>query len=139
MSQEDNDSKAREPKLIRSHTQLDVYKTAYSASMELFRLSKSFPEEERYSLTSQMRRSTRSVSANLAEAWRKRRYEAAFINKLTDSEAEAAESQTWISYAVDCEYLDREIGRRLYKEYEKIIGMLVTMENNADKFTVQAT
>lgn len=79
---------------IRSHAELEVYRLAFQAAMEIFELSKAFPVEERYSLTDQIRRSSRSVCANVAEAWRKRRYHAAFIAKLSDSEAEAAETQT---------------------------------------------
>ena len=86
-----------------------------------------FPKEEIYSLTDQIRRSSRSVCSNLAEAWRKRRYEAAFIAKLNDSEGEASETQTWIEFAVGCGYLDREAGRAIFKTYDEIIGMLVTM------------
>ena len=96
--------------LVRRHTDLEVYKLAFGLAMRVFELSKLFPPEERYSLTDQMRRSSRSVCANLAEAWRKRRYEAAFISKLGDSEAEAAETQTWIQFAVECKYLDRKLG-----------------------------
>ena len=95
--------------------------------MSIFELTKSFPKEETYSLTDQIRRSSRSVCANLAEAWRKRRYEAAFIAKLNDSEGEAAETQTWIEFAVACKYVDRDLARELYKSYDEIIGKLVTM------------
>ena len=112
---------------ITRHQQLDVYKKAFDAAMELFRLSKEFPREETYSLTDQVRRSSRSVCANLAEAWRKRRYEAAFIAKLCDSEGEAAETQTWIQFAVSCEYVDRDKAADLYRVYDEIIGMLVSM------------
>jgi len=83
-------------KLVRTHRDLEVYRLAFDAAMEVFEVSKTFPKEERYSLTDQMRRSSRSVCSNLAEAWRKRRYEAAFVLKLNDSEAEAAETQTWL-------------------------------------------
>src|SRR5579859_7287364 len=92
---------------IRSHFEWVVYKKAFDVSMTLFGHSKRFPREEMYSLTDQIRRSSRSVSASLAEAWRKRRYEAAFLSKLTDAECEAAETQTWIAYAVKCGYLLR--------------------------------
>src|SRR4051795_5526906 len=102
---------------IQSHTELDVYRAAFDASMQIFEMSKGFPKEETYSLTDQIRRSSRSVCANLAEAWRKRRYEAAFVAKLGDSEAEAAETQTWIQFAVKCEYLPRDTGEELYREY----------------------
>ena len=83
---------------ITRHQELEVYKRSVAAAMQIFDLSKSFPKEEIYSLTDQIRRSSRSVSANIAEAWRKRRYEAAFVAKLNDAEGEAAETQTWIEY-----------------------------------------
>lgn len=119
-------------KKIRSHTDLDVYSKAFDVAMRLFELSKDFPKEETYSRTDQMRRSSRSVCANLAEAWRKRRYEAAFIAKRSDCEAEAAESQTWIEFAVKCGYLEREEAAQLYKTYDEIIGTLVGMINHPD-------
>ncbi|MEH1976409.1 MAG: four helix bundle protein [Nostoc sp.] len=100
---------------IKNHQDLKVYQMAFDAAMKIFELSKKFPVEERYSLTDQIRRSSRSVCANLAEAWRKRRYEAAFVAKLNDSEAEAAETQTWIEFAVKCNYLDVELGRELQR------------------------
>src|SRR5712671_4618348 len=109
-------------KEIVRHTDLEVYQKAFALAMELFELSRSFPREERYSLTDQMRRSSRSVCGNLAEAWRKRRYQAAFISKLSDSEAEAAETQTWIEFAVKCKYLDREIAASIYQAYDKVLG-----------------
>src|SRR6266540_2306274 len=92
---------------ITSHRDLEVYKRAFRAAMRIFELSKSFPKEETYSLTDQIRRSSRSVCSNIAEAWRKRRYEAAFVSKLNDAESEAAESQVWLQFSVECEYLDR--------------------------------
>ena len=101
-------------KRILKHTELDVYKKAFKVAMDLFQASKKFPVEERYSLTDQVRRSSRSVCANLAEAWRKRRYPAAFKSKLNDSESEAAETQVWIQFAVECEYLKRDLARQLY-------------------------
>src|SRR5688572_11194167 len=112
---------------IQRHTELTVYKQAFDTAMQIFESSKSFPKEETYSLTDQIRRSSRSVCANLAEAWRKRRYEAAFIAKLSDSEAEAAETQVWIEFAVKCGYLDRDVGSRIYPEYDEVIRMLVAM------------
>src|SRR5439155_152920 len=117
---------------IQKHTDLEVYKKAFDVAMQIFRASRAFPKEEMYSLTDQVRRSSRSVSANLAEAWRKRRYEAAFISKLGECEAEAAETQVWIQYAVECEYLDRSIAKTLYREYDTILGMLVTMIRQSD-------
>src|SRR5438477_5277282 len=100
---------------ILSHFGWEVHKQAFEAGMTLFDLSKTFPAEERYSLTDQARKSSRSVCANLAEAWRKRRYEAAFISKLTDAEGEAAETQTWIAFAVRCQYMARPRGVELHK------------------------
>ena len=100
--------------------------------MQIFEISKNFPKDETYSLTDQIRRSSRSVCANLAEGWRKRRYEAAFISKLSDSEGESAETQTWLEFAVNCNYLEKETGRNLFREYDEIISMLVSMINNPD-------
>ena len=124
--------------LIKSHTDLEVYQMAFEAAMQIFELSKKFPVEERYSLTDQIRRSSRSVCANLAEAWRKRRYEAAFISKLSDSEAEAAETQTWIKFAVKCNYLAPEIGRELYQTYNRILGKLVNLINNSSAWIISS-
>lgn len=117
-------------KPIKSHTELEVYQMGFEAAMEIFELSKQFPVEERYSLTDQIRRSSRSVCANLAEAWRKRRYLAAFVAKLNDAEAEAAETQTWLSFAVRSDYLDAETARTLYRTYDQILGKLVNMVDN---------
>ncbi len=119
---------------ITRHQELEVYKRSVAAAMQIFDLSKSFPKEEIYSLTDQIRRSSRSVSANIAEAWRKRRYEAAFVAKLNDAEGEAAETQTWIEYSVNCLYLDREIARGLYREYDEILAMIVAMINDPHKW-----
>src|SRR5438132_6343131 len=115
--------------MVVKHQDLEVYKKAFEAAMQVFELSKKFPKEEVYSLTDQIRRSSRSVCANLAEAWRKRRYEAAFVSKLNDSEAEAAETQTWLEFAVRCEYLAPDVGRDLFKAYNEVISMLVAMIN----------
>ncbi len=104
--------------------------------MKIFELSKSFPKEETYSLVDQIRRSSRSVCANLAEAWRKRRYQAAFVSKISDAEGEAAETQTWIEFAVKCGYLDREVAKELFLEYDEILSMLVSMINSAPKWVL---
>ena len=100
--------------------------------MRIFRESKSFPKEERYSLTDQIRRSSRSVCANLAEAWRKRRYEASFLSKLSDAEAEAAETQVWLEFAVKCDYLEAQTGRELYAAYDNTLGKIVNLINNPE-------
>jgi four helix bundle protein len=117
----------KEKKYFRTHEDLVVYQKAFDAAMKIFELSKRFPVEERYSLTDQIRRSSRSVCANLAEAWRKRRYKAAFVAKLSDSEAEAAETQVWLKFAVKCQYLTPEQGRELYGTYNQILSGLVKM------------
>lgn len=93
-------------------------------------MTKSYPIEERYSLTDQIRRSSRSVCANLSEAWRKRRYPAAFICKLNDSESEASETQTWIQFSVKCGYIPKKEGTELFQLYDQIIGKLVNMITN---------
>ena len=123
---------------IRSHVELDVYRGLFDAAMEVFVLSKQFPKEETYSLTDQIRRSSRSACANLAEAWRKRRYEGAFISKLSDSEAEVAETQVWLEFAVKCDYLDRDQARALYERYERALGTLVGMINHPQTWTIGA-
>lgn len=122
--------------MVTRHSDLDVYKRGFASAMRLFELSKKFPKEETYSLTDQMRRSSRSVCANLAEAWRKRRYEAHFKSKLSDSESEAAETQVWIQFAVECSYLDRDTAALIYKEYDEVISMLVAMNRDAAKWTL---
>ena len=122
-------------KIVR-HQDLEVYKKAFEAAMEIFELSKTFPKEETYSLTDQIRRSSRSVCSNIAEAWRKRRYEAAFVSKLNDAEGEAAETQTWLEFSVRCNYLEKESGRELFKEYDEIIAMLLSMGNNPGKWVM---
>jgi four helix bundle protein len=126
----------RKPRVTR-HTDLEVYQRAFAAAMEVFRHSKSFPPEERYSLTDQIRRGSRSVCANLAEGWRKRHYEGAFISKLTDSEGEAAEAQVWLQFAVECKYISREDAKTLYTEYDAIIAMLVHMRNHPGDWIIR--
>lgn len=103
--------------------------------MEIFEVTKSFPKEERYSLTDQIRRSSRSVCAQISEAWRKRRYVAAFISKLNDAEAEAAESQVWLRFSLECKYLDENRRKKLHAIYDQVIGKLVTMINNPEPWT----
>jgi four helix bundle protein len=123
--------------LVKSHEDLAVYQMAFDVAMKIFELSKKFPVEERYSLTDQIRRSSRSVCANLAEAWRKRRYEAAFIAKLNDCEAEAAETQVWIKFVVKCQYLDLEQGRELYATYNQVLSGLVHLINNSPRWIIK--
>ena len=113
----------------KTHRDLEVYQKAFDVAMRICEVSKRFPKEETYSLTDQIRRSSRSVCANLAEAWRKRRYEVAFISKLSDAETEAAETQVWLEFAVKCDYLVRDHGVPLYTSYDEIIGTIVGMIN----------
>ena len=117
---------------IRSHEQLDVYQIAFRLAMDVFSESRRFPKEERYSLTDQVRRSSRSVCANLAEARRKRRYKAAFTSKLNDAEAEAAETQTWLDFSKSCGYLAPDNVTDLRGEYDRVLGKLVTMIRNPE-------
>src|SRR5262245_8501016 len=106
-------------KIVRKHTDLEVYRRAFAAALRIHELTKSFPAEEKYSLTDQFRRASRSVCANIGEAWRKRRYRAAWISKLGDSEAEAGETQVWIQFSVEFGYLERKVALELYTEYEE--------------------
>ncbi|XGV94533.1 MAG: four helix bundle protein [Leptolyngbya sp. BL-A-14] len=112
---------------IKDHRELVVYQMAFEAAMKIFELTKRFPVEERYSLTDQIRRSSRSVCANLAEAWRKRRYEAAFVAKLNDCESEAAETQTWLEFAEKCNYLNAETSQELNAVYNQLLSGLINM------------
>jgi four helix bundle protein len=121
---------------IRTHRDLEVYQKAFDAAMQIFELSRSFPKEETYSLTDQIRRSSRSVCSNLAEAWRKRRYEAAFISKLSDSESEAAGTQVWLEFAVKCNYVKRDEAAALYHAYDEILGTLVGMINHPETWVI---
>jgi four helix bundle protein len=106
------------------------------AAMRVFDLTKRFPVEEKYSLTDQFRRASRSVAANISEGWRKRRYQAAFVSKLNDAEGEAAESQTWVELALRCKYLTAEDAEVLDRYYEQILGQLVAMIENPSAWIV---
>ncbi len=121
---------------IRHFRELDVYKMAMEAAMQIFQLSKEFPTEERYALTDQIRRSSRSVCANIAEAWRKRRYASAFVSKLSDAEAEGAETEVWLEMAVRCGYLDSSKMAVLEQGYEHILGKLVNMMSHPDQWAI---
>lgn len=122
--------------IIKSHKELDVYQLAFKSSMGIFKITGAFPKEEVYSLTPQIRRSSRSVSANIAEAFRKRRYEKAFILKLSDSEAEAAETQVWLDYSLECKYISDAEYVKLFNDYDNIIGKLVNMINHPGKWSL---
>ncbi len=114
--------------------QLKVYQKAYKLAMEIFEMSKKFPVEEKYSLTDQIRRSSRAVCSNIAEAYRKRRYPKHFTSKITDSDAEASETVVWLDFAMDCNYISSETHDRLEKEYEEVGKMLGSMADHPEKF-----
>ncbi len=122
-------------KLIKSHKDLIVFQMSFKSSMEIFYLTKLFPKEEVYSLTSQIQRSSRSVSANIAEAFRKRRFEKAFFAKLSDAEAEAAETQVWLDYSLECGYMSKDDYDRLFNEYDNLIGKMVIMMRYSNKWS----
>src|SRR4030042_2820890 len=117
-----------------SFRDLVVYKNARKLAKSIFELTKSFPKEEMYSLTDQVRRSLRSIGAQIAEAWAKRRYKKHFISKLTDADGEQQETQHWIETAEDCKYLSREQTRKLNSDISEIGRMINSMINKADIF-----
>lgn len=119
---------------IEHYRDLRVYQIAFEAAMRIFELSKGWPKEEQYSLTDQIRRSSRSVCGNIAEAWRKRRYIPHFISKLTDADGEAAETQVWLEFAMRCGYIGQEAQTPLNADYETIIGGLVKMMTEPNKW-----
>src|SRR5260221_5675355 len=123
--------------LIKNYRELDVYQNAMELTMRIFELTKKFPADERYNLTDQIRRSSRSVCTNLAEAWRKRRYRAAFIAKLSDSETEAAETQVSTELAMHCHYCDERTFREIDESYDRVLGQIVKMADQADKWLIR--
>jgi four helix bundle protein len=125
--------------VIRGFRDLDVYALAREQAKKIFALSKSFPKEESYSLTDQIRRSSRAVNAMIAEAWARRRYPAAFINKIDEALGEAMETQAWLDHAVDCGYMDRSQHRALDEAWQKIGAMLNRMIQRADDFCRSAS
>lgn len=122
-------------RLIRTHEDIDVYQIAFKAAMLIYELSKKFPKTETYSMTDQIRRSSRSVCANTAEAFRKRRYEKAMIAKFSDAEAEAAETQVWLDFALSCKYLSPDSHTHLKQQYDFIIGKIVLILKQPEKWT----
>ena len=119
---------------IKSAKDLKVYQKAYALALEIYKLSKSWPSEEKYSLTDQIRRASRSVCTNLREAWAKRRYQAHFISKLTDSDGENSETDTWLDFALECGYIDASDHVRLTSECKEIGSMLGSMLNKPKPF-----
>jgi four helix bundle protein len=119
---------------MAGHKDLKVFQMAYRLAMEIFNWTKKFPPEEKYSLTDQIRRSSRSVAVNIAEGYRKRQYPNAFSNKMSDSDAEGTETQVWLEFSKDCGYLSADVCQRLLKEYEEIGRMLGNMIQHPEKF-----
>ena len=122
---------------MRGHRDLKVYQLAYSLAMDIFNDSKAFAREERYALTDQIRRSSRSVAANIAEAFRKRRYPNMFVSKLADADAEATETQVWLDFARDCGYLSPERHNELVRGYEEVGRMIGSMMASPERFKIQ--
>ncbi|GGG46858.1 four helix bundle protein [Epilithonimonas arachidiradicis] len=119
---------------IKFHQDLKVFQKSFDVAMQIFELSKTFPKEETYSLKDQIRRSSRSVSANISEAWGRRKYEKSFVAKLTDSEGEPRETQTWLQFSLACDYINEEQFNNLNNQYNEVIGMLVTMMSQSNKW-----
>ena len=126
-------------RFVHNFRELNVYKLAKELSHEIFQLTKSFPKEETYSLTDQIRRSSRSVGAQIAEAWGKRRYERHFISKLTDADAEQLETQHWLETAHDCGYVSSKQTDQLLQQYQSIGRMLGSMISKSSMFCHQDT
>jgi four helix bundle protein len=120
--------------MLRGHRDLKVFQLAYQLAMEIFHLTKHFPREEVYSLTDQIRRSSRSVAANIAEGFRKRRYPNMLVNKLTDCDGEATETQVWLDFALDCGYMSKEKHDRMIEGYEEVGRMLSGMMADPKRF-----
>jgi four helix bundle protein len=122
---------------IRSYRDLRVYQSAFDLAMEIFEMTKVFPAEEKYSMVDQIRRSSRSVCANIGEAWRKRRYPAHFVSKLSDSESEAEETRIWLEFSLRCKYVSEQKFNDLDSRYDLVIGQLVRMISEPQKWTIR--
>lgn len=118
----------------RGYRDLKVFQLSYALALDVFEISKSFPHEERYSLTDQIRRCSRSVAANIAEAWRRRKYEKAFVSKLIDSSSEEAEMEVWLDMCRDCRYITTETHEGFLVKYEEVGKMLNSMITHPEKF-----
>lgn len=126
--------KVEDSEFIQNYTDLNVYKLAFESAMRIYELSKSWPAEEKYSLTDQIRRASRSVCSNIAEAWRKRRYPAHFVSKLSDADTEAAETEVWLDFALRSGYLNHDDHTELKDNYDHICRMLTNMMAQPDKW-----
>ena len=119
---------------LNGYRDLIVYQKSYKLAMEIFKITISFPKEERYSLTDQIRRSSRSIPANIAESWAKRIYPKVFVNKLTDALGEENETEVWLDFSDNCQYISTEKHDSLIKEYDEVRRMLISMINTPEKF-----
>jgi len=120
--------------MFMSFRELLAFKKSFSVAMKIFEISKKFPKEEKYSLTDQIRRSSRSVSANISESYRKRQYPKHFVSKLTDADAENSETQTWLLFALECDYINKETFNTLSLENTEVGKLINYMINNPSKF-----
>jgi four helix bundle protein len=120
--------------VVNSFKDLIVYQKAYKLAMDIFEISKTFPKEEKYSLTDQIRRSSRSITSNISEAWARRKYIKSFVSKLTDSLGEEFETETWLEYSRDCKYITIEKHSELINGYDEIRKMLISIINSPDKW-----
>lgn len=128
------EAERQKSRFAKSFRDLDVYQNALALAVEVHEFCKGLPTEERFVLADQMRRSSRSVASNIAEAWRKRRYQAAFVAKLSDAETEAAETQTWLDFALRLEYMDDGRFQELDSRYEHVLAQITRMIGDADKW-----
>jgi len=120
-----------------SFKDLTVYQKAFDQAMRIFEVTKAFPKSEQFSLVDQVRRSSRSICANFAESWRKRRYMAHFVSKLTDADAEASETTVWLDFSLKCGYLNDKVHRELSAQYDEIGRMLGSMIASPEKFCIE--
>jgi len=120
--------------MIQGYKSLKVYQLAFEAAKEIFKISKSFPAEEKYSLTDQIKRSSRSVCTCIGEGYRKRKYPKYFSLKMTDADGEATETSIWLDFALSSDYIDNEVHERMIKLYDEIGRMLSSMAENPEKF-----
>jgi len=124
---------------IQTHQDLEVFRLSFDTAMEIFKITKSFPKEERYSLTDQIRRSSRSVSSNIAEAFRKRRYERHLFPSYQIQKERQQETQVWLEFSINCDYIDDNTYKDLFDKYDHIIAMLVTMIRTSSKWTFESS
>ena len=127
--------RVEDTELAKSYKDLNVYRLAFEAAMRIFELSKKWPPEEKYSLTDQIRRASRSVCGNIAEAWRKRRYPAHFASKLSDADTEGSETEVWLDFALRCRYMSESVHAELKDSYDHICRMLSKMMSDPDKWS----